>query len=190
MTRQLLYVAHPVSPTDAELLDRMPHEATLVGLERWSANYPGDVRRHTESQAKSNIARAMRWLDWLRRSFVETTFIAPWITSILAGADDSDPVQREAGMLDCLATVERCDGIVLVGDRISSGMRRETEHGTHRLLSGCSWFSLAPTLGDVPEFQVYDLTKLGAEPPARVTSGVLFRSWIWFAVGGPESGAT
>lgn len=28
-------------------------------------------------------------------------------------------------MLDNLATIPRCDGIVLCGDRISSGMRRE-----------------------------------------------------------------
>lgn len=175
MTRAILYVAHPVSPTDAEMAIASGSISTLPTM---------------TVAINRNLKRAMRWLDWLRRSFPETTFVAPWIASILAGADDSDPVQREAGMLDCLATIERCDGIVLVGDRISSGMRRETEHGTHRLLSGCSWFSLAPTLGDVPEFQVYDLTKLGAEPPARVTSGALFRSWIWFAVGGPESGAT
>lgn len=94
-----------------------------------------------------NCARAKRWLAWLMRRQPGLAFIAPWISAIEAGADDSDPVQRERGMADNIAVVQRCDGIVLVGGRISSGMSTELTH--------------AKAQGAV----VYDLTLLGDEPP-------------------------
>lgn len=74
-----------------------------------------------------NVRRAMRWLSWLRRSFPETTFIAPWIAAVLSGEDDADPAQREAGLVDADAVVARCDGVVLCGGRVSSGMARERD---------------------------------------------------------------
>lgn len=67
---------------------------------------------------------------------------------------------REAGLVDDCAVVERCDGIVLVGGRISSGMRREMEHG------------VANHLPDY--FRIYDLT--GSEVPAQGTIGT-FAEW-------------
>lgn len=91
-----------------------------------------------------NIKRALRWLSWLRRSFPAVTFIAPWIAGLMSGEDDSDPTQREAGLVDCCAAVERCDGIVAVGGRVSSGMIRERRHAKHLI----------------------DLTYFGADPPA------------------------
>lgn len=134
--RQLLYVAHPVAPTADE----------LTGAFRWNSGirHPASAEEITPFVVKKNIDRAMQWLSWLRRSFPETTFIAPWIASIMAGEDDSDP---KAGLVDCCAVVERCDGIVLVGDRISSGMRREMEH---------KWGTTAE--GGPFESAVYDLT--------------------------------
>ena len=105
-----------------------------------------------------NIKRAMRWLVWLRRSFPDTTFIAPWISDIMSGQDDSDPKQREAGLVDCCATVKLCAGIVLVGGRISSGMLRES--GNAR--ATC------------------DLTHLGDEPPEQIYAHDLqLRSVHW-----------
>jgi hypothetical protein len=67
----------------------------------------------------------MRWLSWLRRSFPETTFVAPWIAAVLSGEDDGDPKQREAGLVDADTLIPRVDGVVLCGGRISSGMERE-----------------------------------------------------------------
>lgn len=96
---------------------------------------------------RANLERAMRWLSWLRRSFPETTFIAPWIAAIYSGENDSDPAQREAGLVDDCAVVERLDGMVLCGGRISSGMGRED--GVAR--------------------QSWDLTFLGEEPPIAMT---------------------
>lgn len=158
MSRQVLYVCHAVRPTEEEIA-AMPQ----FDMERAYGEYEADgrvpvplhelVRRAT----RANLDRAMAWLAWLRRSFPETTFIAPWIASILAGEDDVDPSQPEAGLRDDCAVVERCDGIVLVGPRISEGMERETRWGTHRIVHSEWARSLAPTLGEVPEFQVYDL---------------------------------
>ncbi len=73
----------------------------------------------------ANIASGMRWLSWLRRSFPECTFVAPWIAAVLSGEDDADPAQREAGLVDARAVIPLLDGVVLCGDRVSSGMSRE-----------------------------------------------------------------
>lgn len=151
MTRKVLYVAHCLRPTPAE-----------VELERHG--------QHPEPIAfliNANIQRAMERLSWLRRSFQETTFIAPWIVDILSGADDSDPAQREAGMQGNFAVIERCDGVVLCGPRISSGMQREMEHG---------WREADDRPCDVfpYDFSTYDLT--GAVSVAPIT-GIPFAAW-------------
>lgn len=104
---------------------------------------------------RANLERAMRWLAWLRRTFPETTFIAPWIATVLAGADEHDPVQREAGLVDDCAVVERCDGIVLCGGRESSGMTREATRAR----------------------RAWDLTGLGDEPPTFSVGRLPFSYW-------------
>jgi hypothetical protein len=113
MTRPVLYFAHPLRPTEVEIAacraDALDPEPVATAL-------------------RANLARAQRWFCWLRRSFPETTFIAPWISAVLSGEDDSDPVQREAGLVDACAVIERCDGMVLCGGRVSSGMLRELRH--------------------------------------------------------------
>lgn len=98
----------------------------------------------------ANLARAGRWLRWLRLRCPHVTIIAPWLGPLLAGLEnDSDPADRERGLRDCCAVVERCDGIILCGGRVSSGMQREVDalcaHG---------------------QGYVADLTSLGDEPPA------------------------
>lgn len=138
MTRAVLYVAHCLAPTPEEIAQ---HKHRIDG-----AGMPAQIA------LRANLEHAMRWLSWLRKSFPETTFIAPWIAAILSGKEDADPVQREMGLVDACATIERCDGIVLCGPRISSGMRREMEHGQMRKKI---WIDPA----DQPdEFQTYDLT--------------------------------
>jgi len=145
MNRTVLYVAHPLAPTPEEL-----HFARETLPEARAPMAAGIL-------VKRNIERAMAWLAWLRRSFPGDTFMAPWIASCLAGADDDDAAQREAGLRDACAVVTRCDGIVLCGPRISSGMVRERDHGV-------TWSPLGAA------FVVYDLTS-GAlvEPPASGT---------------------
>lgn len=104
---------------------------------------------------EANLARAMRWLRWLRRAFPETTFVAPWIAAVLSGEDDADPAQREAGLVDADAAIPRLDGVVLCGGRISSGMGREDGRARR------SW----------------DLTPLGDEPPAFDVGRLPFAYW-------------
>lgn len=171
MTRRLLYVAHPVAPSEEEIAE-IPTECIERGRNEYEPDISHPIPHETRVRAalKLNLQRAMRWLNWLRRSFPETTFIAPWIASIMAGGHDSDPKQREAGLVDCCAVVERCDGIVLCGGRISSGMRSEMEHGRRRLMTQ-----------DMPNyFEVYDLTKLGAEPPAYERDPVISMDFEWW----------
>lgn len=173
MTRRLLYVAHPVAPTDEQVLAGLPEEADDIGLPKWSEMYPGDVARHRASAIQANLASAMKWLSWLRRSFPETTFIAPWIADIQGGADDSAPAQRERGLVDCCAVVERCDGIVLVGPRISSGMARERDHGLARGLDDST------PEDPVQTFAVYDLTSYQIEGASgRNEDGRTFEVWM------------
>lgn len=108
---QVWYVCHSLRPTDAEIA-----EFNLL---------------HPEPRGAAtgrNLRRAKECLDRLRRMFPTITFIAPWITSVEAGADDSDPAQREAGLRDDCRVIRRCDGVVHTGGRMSDGMRREAEH--------------------------------------------------------------
>ena len=111
----------------------------------------------TEAGISANLARALRWLNWLRKSFPETTFVAPWIATVYSlGGDDSSEL-REAGLVDDCAVVELCAGVVLVGGRISSGMARERRHAS----------------------KLSDLTHLGDEPPKE--------SWTGYALWPQES---
>lgn len=155
MTRAVLYVAAPLRPTEEEI-----NAIPSFTMGRGRGEYEPDMKVFVAREARvhpalrANIDRALRWLAWLRKSFPETTFIAPWIASVLAGADDTDPAQREAGMADACAVVERCDGIVLCGGRISEGMRREMEHGRARYMT-----QEAPNY-----FEIYDISWLCYDP--------------------------
>lgn len=146
--RLVLYVAAPLAPT-ADQIEGRRSAFGLSGLE-------GD-RQLVTAALQANLERAMRWLAWLRRSFPEVTFVAPWIAAIMSGEDDSAPAQREAGLVDADAVIPRLDGIVLVGGRISSGMARE--RGRAR--------------------RCWDLTGYGAEPPdaAPMPAAVLWSGW-------------
>lgn len=169
MMRKVLYVAHPLRPSEEEIeihrsALRLVHSDQLAG-------YPPE--RIAGLALKFNLQRALRWLAWLRKSFPETTFIAPWIASVMSGEDDArrpgGGAVLEAGMRDNEAVIERCDGIVLCGGRISSGMEREMAHGL-------KWRS-DPDRGTImrsnnrdgrpsPPFAAYDLTfPQGPEPP-------------------------
>jgi hypothetical protein len=113
------------------------------------------VAHPVSGDVDGNIKRAFQWLRWLRRQDSRSAYQAPWIAAILSGEDDSDPRARERGLLDCEATAAKCDGIVLVGGRISVGMARERD----ACIAG----------GGV----VVNLTHLGEEPPTdMVTRGL------------------
>ena len=169
MTRQVLYVAHCLAPREEDIHS---HPA-------WREHpAPEDCTREEISLSvlHANIQRALRWLSWLRRSFPETTFIAPWIAAVLSGEDDRDPAQREAGLVDDCAVVERCDGIVLCGPRISSGMQREMEHGQEHHTGGrFTVFNLTPSTGYAEPSQI--------PPDLTPSAGQTLFSWIHRMVG-------
>lgn len=75
-----------------------------------------------------NLARAKRWLRWLNAApaYQDAAVICPWMTDleVLPLRDDGQE-ERERGMQKCEATAARCDGVILVGGRISNGMARE-----------------------------------------------------------------
>lgn len=166
--RKVIYMAHPVDPTEAEILAQ-PFETIEVGR----GEYDCDIRHpiphadRVKLAVRANIDRALSWLSWLRRSFPETTFIAPRIAAIQSGEDNGDPAQREAGLVDDCAVVERCDGIVLVGGRISIGMQRERYHGVAQ-------YDAVPG-----HFDVYDLTSTPIDN--------LIRFPTWSVLTGPSS---
>lgn len=167
--RRVLYVAHPIRPTPAEvyaLVDQMMAGAATPHMDDARSRA---MRLAMARATQANIGGAHRWLTWLRRSFPETTFIAPYLASIAAGDDDQDPEQREAGMVDCCAVVERCDGIVMTGGRIGSGGARELDHGV--AVAATDPGSISYRMPNF-EFQVYDLTPwCGIEgPPLTVGS--------------------
>lgn len=172
MSRQVIYMAHPVAPTEGEISE-IPYDTVECGRGEYEADIRHPIPEATRVKAalRANLERALRWLAWLRASFPETTFIAPWISVQSLNGDDS-PALREAGLVDACAVIERCDGIALVGGRISSGMRREMEHGVALTMSGKGGhygaFGHTP-----PSFIAYDLTHLGSEPPAK-ESGLAF----------------
>ncbi len=105
------------------------------------------VAHPVSGDVDGNIKRALRWLRYLRESDTANAYISPWIACLISGADDSDPNARERGLQDCEATASRCNGIVLVGGRISTGMAREK--------------AAVVAAGGM----VFDLTGMGIEPP-------------------------
>jgi hypothetical protein len=77
----------------------------------------------------ANLARAKLWLRYLTKEHggENRFFIAPWITSIDLGEDDTDPAQRERGLEAMEEVAGRCDEVWLVGARLSTGMKRERD---------------------------------------------------------------
>ncbi len=111
------------------------------------------VSAPTTAGILENLARAKRWLAYLRATRPDDTIIAPWVTWVeieLARDGRELPTTREKGLQDCEAVVARCDGLVVVGGRLTAGMARE-----------CGAF-LRATLG---HGFFLDLLHLGAEPP-------------------------
>lgn len=124
----MLYVAHPLRPTDDEIAAQ-PAFLAERGRNEYELDHAIFITRDQRVKLAlvANLQRAMRWLTWLRRSFPDITFVAPWIASCLAGDDDRDPALREAGIADAVALIPRLDGVVLVGGRMSSGMWAESD---------------------------------------------------------------
>ena len=94
--------------------------------------HPVGMDRTLAEQAirRDNIANALAWLTWL----VDNTRWAvstPWLPYVQVL---SETTHRERGIDDNLASLERCDLIVLTGGRVSDGMEAERAHAVeHRI---------------------------------------------------------
>jgi hypothetical protein len=119
---QLWYVAHPIRPTEGEV---------AAWVKRLTSPIPSMVRMAPDLDPArlailDNIANAKGWLAWLIWRYPAVTFIAPYVATLDGGGDDDlDPAQRARGLRDCRRTVRVCNGIVLVGGRLSGGMLDE-----------------------------------------------------------------
>jgi nucleoside 2-deoxyribosyltransferase len=96
----------------------------------------------------ANIQRSLRWLSWLVHH-TQHAISAPWLAYVQALLEET---HRARGLTDDLAMLERCDAIVLVGDRVSAGMALESGHARHHRIP------------------VIDLTYDVGEPPAPGTA--------------------
>ena len=73
---------------------------------------------------EGNLRRAKQWLRWYEEQNPTSAVVANWITECEVW-DDSNPAHRAAGLERDIAVLKRCDAIVLVGGRVSSGMAGE-----------------------------------------------------------------
>lgn len=140
---QLFYVAHPVAPPCVEPLGE-----------------DGDGLSPDQFLAMSvmlNAGNAKRWLAWLYRACPSVALVCPWLPLVEMFCDDGGK-ERERGLRDCEAVAGSCDGIILVGGRVSGGMALERD-------------ACANGYGPWPGL-VIDLTHLGPYPPADVPAGL------------------
>lgn len=82
-----------------------------------------------------NVRNALRWLRFAMETHPDWCVIAPWLAAVASGADDDEPNARVRGLLDAVEIVGRCDGILLCGGRISSGMQQELDAALARRLA-------------------------------------------------------
>ena len=71
-----------------------------------------------------NLDRARRWFAWLCREFPSNAYVCNWIIECEL-FDDADPQQRATSLARQCEIARRCDAIVLVGGKITPGMKQE-----------------------------------------------------------------
>jgi len=78
----------------------------------------------TDAEMEQNRRAAARWAAWLAETF-DVAVVCDWI--VLSSAW-SEAEGRERGLEIDKALIGRCDGMVLFGPRVSSGMDVEAQH--------------------------------------------------------------
>lgn len=116
------------------------------------------VRGDTAQDVKANLANAKTWLRWLFFNRPHIAYIAPWIAEVEAMQEvdkDVDPAVMAKALDDDCSVITRCDGIILVGGRVSTGMAIERAcalgaQGKNPFLDILDW-SQYRTPRDLPE---------------------------------------
>ena len=75
---------------------------------------------------EDNLAATLKRAKWIEANYPDVAVVASWYVECLIW-DDSDDIQRAAGMRRNKAVIARCDELWAVGDRISRGMAEEIE---------------------------------------------------------------
>jgi len=118
VSRLVVYLAHPVA-----------------------GQLTGDISPQDAARAIAlNLERAQRWLRWLVDNS-DHAIACPWMADVLALPEKT---HRARGMRDTLEILGRCDAIVLVGGRISSGMQEERDLAQRRGLKIASLIGFGP----------------------------------------------
>jgi hypothetical protein len=88
------------------------------------------VRGATREEVVANLDNVKAWLRWLFVHDPETVYIAPWVAEVeafMATGQDADQSIMAKALRDDRVVVAMCDGLLLVGGRISSGMQEEMD---------------------------------------------------------------
>ena len=81
--------------------------------------------RSTAEGIAANLAAARAWLRFLIDACPDVAFCVSWLP-YLDVLEDSG-ANRERGLRDDCEMVRRCDAVLMVGPRVSDGMRREAK---------------------------------------------------------------
>lgn len=75
-----------------------------------------------------NCDKASAWIKWLTLNEPSRVYIAPWVAEVRAFAEENAlPEFYDRVLADDQEVVRHCDGIMLVGGRISRGMQLELD---------------------------------------------------------------
>lgn len=75
---------------------------------------------------EGNVKNAIAWIRFLTLVAPERVYIAPWVAEVQAFfGQDVTPDFYDRVLADDMDVVRRCDGVVMVGGRISRGMDLE-----------------------------------------------------------------
>ena len=131
-------------------------------IERFYFAHPvlGDAKPANDEERAAiviaNLRRARRWIGWLLRE-LDVAIECSWVT--YCEVLPESPEWRTRGMRDNCLSAMSCDGIILCGGYLSSGMRTEAQ----AVLASRRLFCRPD---GTPSKVILDLLDLGPEPPA------------------------
>jgi hypothetical protein len=107
---------------------------------------------------RGNCERAQAWLRWLTEQDPKRIYVAPWMPEVLAFMEveenqtfsESHPDFFKRILSDDCEVVQKLDGIILVGGRVSRGMQLELDAALAAGKKVCDWTTYE-TPDQVPE---------------------------------------
>lgn len=167
----VVYVAHPVAAQDGETLATCLEcgaERTFMPTDVVNADsiciHDSPIRcvQDAVTIVKFNVSRALRWWRWLDQ-LEAAVWAMPWVTNVTANhGNEFDASRVERGLRDDCAIVRRCSALILVGPRVSRGMKIEAE-AAHEV--------------NLPVFRIEHPWTHG-EPPAQHPASIPWRRYL------------